>query len=252
MAVGASLLIALLAGCGGDEHEAEEESPEFGYSGPEGPSHWASLDAAYEACSAGIRQSPIGLEGGEVEPAPTIRFDYRPAALAVENNGHSVQADYPAGSSIEIAGVEYALTQFHFHAPSEHHLGDRSFALEFHFVHEAENGEIVVLGALVTEGRENRGFSELVRTIPDQQGESLVVEGAVNPLKLLPENAASAPRWSYEGSLTTPPCTEGVRWEVYERPVEMSAGQIGAYTQAYDDTNRPLQALNGRRLTVSR
>jgi carbonic anhydrase len=251
-AVSAVVALGVLAGCAGeDEAGTGDEPASFGYSGKKGPSHWALLDPAYEECSAGRRQSPIDLKEGEDAVLPRIDIAYQPAELEVENNGHGLEAAYPPGSSIEVAGAEYALKQFHFHAPSEHRFDGRSLPLEFHFVHEADDGTIAVLGVLVREGPPNPAFSKLVRALPDEEGGSLPVEGEVNALDLLPEAAASAPRWSYEGSLTTPPCTEGVRWEVFGRPIKMSGAQIARYTAVYDDINRPLQPRNDRRLMVS-
>jgi carbonic anhydrase len=244
-----SVGLAALGGCGGGD---DEPTAEFGYSGGEGPERWAELDPAWEACSAGERQSPIDLAGGKPRPLPRLELAYRPAEVEIENNGHSLQAEYPPGSSLEIDAAAYELRQFHFYAPSEHRLDGESFPLEFHFVHEAEDGEIVVLGVLVEEGRENQAFSALTEAAPSREGGREGVEGTVNARDLLPEAAESGPRWSYGGSLTTPPCTEGVRWEVFGEPIELSAKQIAAYTEVYDETNRPLQPRNGRRLLVDR
>jgi Eukaryotic-type carbonic anhydrase len=127
----------LIAGCGGDEEAGEDERseqqpPAFGYSGAEGPSHWGSLDPAFEECSAGKRQSPIALQDGQAADLPRIDFSYQPAdVLEVENNGHSVEAAYPAGSSIAIDEKEFQLEQFHYHAPSEHTLNGRSSRSSF-------------------------------------------------------------------------------------------------------------------------
>jgi carbonic anhydrase len=259
------LVLGVLAGCGGDgdqEQQAQEEQaqgeqqtadqpPAFAYSGERGPENWGSLDPAYAQCSEGRRQSPVDLTGGETADLPAIDFAYRPAELEVENNGHSLEAEYPPGSSMAIDGTEYQLKQFHFHAPSEHRLGGRALPLEFHLVHEADDGRIAVLGVLVRQGRENPAFALLAPATPEEEGESVPVEGEVNARDVLPEGAASGPRWSYSGSLTTPPCTEGVRWEVLTDPIEMSAAQIESYTTAYESNNRPLQPLNDRRLRVS-
>ncbi len=249
------IVIGPLAGCGGGDEGQPADTPAekpaaFGYSGANGPSHWASLDPAYKECSAGRRQSPIDLKDAKRTALPKIDFAYRPAEVKLENNGHSVEAEPAPSSKIEIAGTEYALKQFHFHAPSEHRLDGRALPLEFHFVHEADGGGLVVLGVLVEEGRSNPAFSRLVDALPREEGERLSTEGKVSTLNLLPEAAGTASRWSYGGSLTTPPCTEGVRWEVFEDPIEMSRAQIDRYTAVYSDTNRPVQPLNGRRLAV--
>jgi carbonic anhydrase len=251
-ALGVVVGLAVLAGCGGDDEEAgaPERPASFGYAGSEGPENWAALDPAYEACSAGDRQSPIDLVGGNERELPELELAYRPAELEIENNGHSLEAEYPPGSSLSIGGDEYELQQFHFHAPSEHRFDGRSLPLEFHFVHASEDGRIAVLGVLVEEGEDNRAFSPLTRATPAQEGARAPVGGTGKARDLLPDAVESAPRWSYSGSLTTPPCTEGVRWEVLAEPIELSAAQIERYTAVYDATNRPLQPRNGRRIRL--
>jgi carbonic anhydrase len=251
--LGAILALGTLAGCGGDGEEpaAPERPAAFGYSGDRAPEHWGQLDPDYETCAEGERQSPIHLRDGDEESLPRIDFSYRPAQLEVENNGHSLEAAYPEGSSMKIDGDRYELKQFHFHAPSEHRIEGQSFPLEFHLVHEAEGGDLAVLAVLVREGRANPAFAGLVDATPHVEEEKVPVEGEVNALDLLPAQPATAPRWSYRGSLTTPPCTEGVRWEVLDEPIAMSAEQIDRYRSVFDGTNRPLQPRNDRRLLVS-
>jgi carbonic anhydrase len=249
------VLVLAVAGCDDDDEadsrDAAKKPAEFGYSGAIGPANWASLDPAYAECSSGRRQSPIALTGGKPADLPRIGFSYRPAAdLEAANTGHTVEVAYPEGSSIQLGGTDYALAQFHYHASSDHTLRGRSFPLEFHFVHKAADGSIAVLGVFARVGRANPAFSGLVRALPPREGGRRTVKGDVSPLDLLPANGADAPRWSYDGSLTTPPCTEGVRWNVFDRPIELSQEQIAAYTAVYDNNNRPVQPRNGRRLEV--
>jgi carbonic anhydrase len=251
-ALAAMVIAALLAGCGGANEERPEHAAPFGYSGDAGPSRWGSIDPAYKECSEGERQSPIDLKDGMRSALPRIDFTYKPAELEVENNGHSLEAAYPPGSSVEIGGTHYELQQFHYHAPSEHEVSGRSLPMELHFVNIADDGRAAVLGVLVEEGQGNPSFSELVRALPTEQGATRRVEGKVSALDLLPPGPGSAPRWSYDGSLTTPPCTEGVHWHVFKEPIELSAKQLARYTAVYEDNNRPLQPLNGREPLSSR
>jgi carbonic anhydrase len=251
--VGVVVALAAISGCGGDGEEATEpERPApFAYSGDRGPGQWAELDPDYETCGEGERQSPMHLRDGDQESLPPIEFAYRPAQLEVENNGHSLEAAYPEGSSIDIDGERYELRQFHFHAPSEHEIEGDSFPVEFHFVHEAEDGGLAVLAVLAREGESNPAFDDLITATPHVEEEKVPVQGEVNAIDLLPERPETAPRWSYRGSLTTPPCTEGVRWEVFDGPIELSAEQIDRYRSAFEGNNRPLQPRNERRLEVS-
>jgi carbonic anhydrase len=245
----------LLAGCGGDEDPQVEAGPDpepaWGYEGGNGPSQWSRLAPAYADC-AGNGQSPIDLSGGEPGPPPRLAVAYETSTATVENNGHSLEVGYARGGSIELGGTRYELVQSHFHAPSEHTLAGRRFPLEFHLVHEAEDGARAVLGAFVLPGSPNRLLAKLVDALPRQEGEKLTLGDSVNALDLLPPRPATARRWSYEGSLTTPPCTEGVRWTVFERPIEVSAQQLSELTSVYSGTNRPLQSTGARELLVGR
>jgi carbonic anhydrase len=245
------MAVGIGAGCGEkDEGQAGGTSPPaFSYSGDTGPSHWDELDPANEECDEGRRQSPIDLEGAKPSPLPELEFSYRPGTVTLENNGHSVEAGHPAGNSVQIEDTTYELDQFHFHAPSEHDLGGRSFPLEFHFVNLAEDGSTAVVGVFAKEGRSNPAFEDLAAALPAAEGDTAEVE--VDALDLLPPDPGSVRRFVYEGSLTTPPCTEGVSWNVLAEPIEMSAEQIDRYTAVYDDTDRPLQPLAGRELRVS-
>jgi len=249
----------LAAGCGEDEEPAaggsepaEPAPPEFGYTGAIGPSEWGELDSAYSACSKGSEQSPVDLGDAEPGPVPEIAFAYEPATATLTNNGHSVEADLESESSIEVDGSRYALSQFHYHAPSEHRVGERAFPMELHFVHASPDEEIFVLAALVEAGEANPAYDDLVDALPAGGGETAKLADPIDPSELLPPGFADARHHSYEGSLTTPPCTEGVGWAVLEQPLELSEGQIASYTSIYSSTNRPLQPLNGRAVQLGR
>jgi carbonic anhydrase len=231
------------------EPEADS-STKWSYTGAKGPAHWGSLDPKYHVCSTGRRQSPINL----VRPArgrlPRLRFSYRNSSFALDNNGHSVEAEAGSGNVVTVSGVAYQLSQFHFHAPSEHWVGGRSFALELHLVNESSSGLLLVLGVLIRPGRANPAFNRLIAALPASPGQRRRLTG-LNPLSLLPENGQGA-RYTYSGSLTTPPCTEGVGWNVFATPVELSPAQIRRFTAIYDHNNRPLQPSNGRAVRLGR
>ena len=241
------LLLGLLGSCGPREEAQRDGQLAFAYGGERGPSTWGSLEPAYRECSRGRAQSPIDLNKARRAPLPAIGVHYRPADLEVENTGHSLEARYSPGSSITIGGKSYPLKQFHFHAPSEHRVGGRSSPLEFHLVHQAADGGTAVVAVFAREGRPSKALSNLSRAVPRAVGKRVLVEGRTDARHLLPDAPASRPRWSYPGSLTTPPCTEGVRWEVFTEAIEMSKSQIARYTAVYNDNNRPVQPLHGRR-----
>jgi carbonic anhydrase len=243
----------MLAACGDDEdpQAGSKAEPAWGYEGDKGPSQWSRLAPAYADCG-GNAQSPIDLSRGERGTPPRLAVSYEASMATVENSGHSIEVAYTRGGSIELGGTEYELVQSHFHAPSEHTLESRRFPLEFHLVHEARDGTRAVLGAFARVGGPNRLLEALVEAIPRQEGARLALGRSVNALDLLPPQPATERRWSYEGSLTTPPCTEGIRWTVFDRPIEVSARQLSELTSVYSGTNRPLQSRGNRELLVGR
>ncbi len=234
-----------------------DAAPHWTYEGEDGPEHWGDLAEAYEACEAGTEQSPIDLTGAvEASDAdlPDLTFDYHPSALALMDNGHTVQAAYDPGSTLVVDGETYELKQFHFHAHSEHTVDGKAAPLELHLVHAREDDQgvthLAVVGVLIVEGAENPAYASVLDHLPTEVTEEPeAVDGqTVDAAALLPTDRTF---FHYEGSLTTPPCSEGVSWQVMTTPVELSAGQIAAFTARYDDDFRPVQPLGDRELEVS-
>jgi carbonic anhydrase len=209
--------------------------------GPIGPAHWASLDCP--DC-AGKAQSPIDIPATAKVSPDDLLFAYMPAALSIVNNGHTVKVSSDKNSDLMIHGKSYNLLQYHFHAPSEHQIGGKSFPAEMHLVHQSADGEYAVVGVMIVLGNENPAFDSFWDLMPKHAGEpndkSQIVVNAIN---LLPTNREY---YHYVGSFTTPPCTEGVQWYVLKNPVSMSARQLAQFTALYDHNNRPIQPLNGR------
>jgi carbonic anhydrase len=232
-----------------DRDPEAQNAADWSYTGAGGPAHWGSLNPDYEPCSEGGEQSPIDLRDAERASPPKLAIDYSTSSLELEDSGHSVEAVPEPQGGIELRGTRYDLIQFHFHAPSEHTFDGRSLPLELHFVNEAENGSLAVLGVMAVEGAANAAYDELIAALPDSEGKAATVTG-VDVAALLPPDAADAERWVYEGSLTTPPCSEGVSWSVFAKPIELSADQITAFTRLYDHNNRPVQPLGSRSLTL--
>ena len=219
------------------------EAPHWGYSGAAGPENWAGLSPAYGACD-GKNQSPIDSAGfTEVELEP-IGFAYQVGGREVPNNGHRVQVSYAAGSSIAVDGRTFALEQLHFHAPSENQIEGRSFPLEGHLVHADADGNLAVVAVMFTEWAANQALRRIWAEMPQQAGEMRRLANPVAAADLLP---ADRDHYRFNGSLTTPPCTEGVRWLVMKRPVSASAEQMEKFARTLGrPNNRPIQPTNAR------
>ncbi len=226
------------------EEEDAQEAVHWGYEGEEGPEHWGALSADYGGCATGQRQSPVDLTVTDAEDLADPVFKYQPSAFAIFNNGHTIQVNYEAGSTIEVDGIPYRLLQFHFHHPSEHTVAGASFPMEMHLVHQNEERGLAVVGVLLQRGRSNQALAPIWGHLPADKGEAERISGVtINASDLLPEERSF---YQYEGSLTTPPCTEGVRWMVMRTPIELSEAQLAAFDAIHHINNRPVQPLGNR------
>jgi len=246
-----AVLFALLApvhAARADEH-AGHGAPHWEYSGPEGPDHWGDLDPSFAACKNGKSQSPINIDGAKKAALQPIQFDYKPSPLKIINNGHTIQINYDPGSSITVGGKQYSLIQFHFHRPSEEMIHGRQFDMVIHLVHQDSAGNPAVVGILVKSGKENATIQKLWGNLPEKAGKERDAPNVtVDAAQLLP---ADRNYYSFAGSLTTPPCTEGVSWYLFSSPVEFSAGQIATFAKIYPMNARPTQPANGREILES-
>ena len=233
-----------------------------------GPAHWGDLDPSFVECESGARQSPINIAGTVRGGGPALRFRYADNELVVENTGHVIEVPMPAGGhqTLGIGGISYTLTQYHFHAPSEHTLNGRQFDLEVHLVHESADGQLVVVAVLMNIGDQpNALVDEVFEHAPDAAGEETEVGIESNAEDLLPGFGHGPGNgtfvinryYSYPGSLTTPGCAEPVSWFVAKDPVNVSAGAVEEMHElvsnfpgyaGYPDNNRPVQPLNGRQV----
>lgn len=220
----------------------------WGYEGEIGPEHWSDLSPDFVLCKSGREQSPIDIPGRAAFNPPDLVFDYYPSALHIANNGHSIQANYDAGSSLRVDGESYPLVQFHFHNPSENTVDGVATEMEMHLVHVSERGEIAVVGVFLVEGEANAAYAPVFDNMPSEEGETVDVAGVhVDAAALLPGERSY---WRWDGSLTTPPCTEGVKWFMLRTPVELSAAQIDAFKALYTGNARPVQPMNERDFLV--
>lgn len=215
----------------------------WGYSGAVGPEHWAQLSEDNFACT-GRNQSPINLTGFIEAPLSPIVFDYQAGGKEIINNGHTVQINYQPGSTIRLGNHSFNLLQFHFHAPSENHINGQSYALEAHFVHADAAGNLAVVAVMFSQGAKNQELQKAWLKLPKNKGDKHVFSGLLSATNLLPQ---TNDHYRFNGSLTTPPCSEGVVWLVMKQEVAVSSAQIAAFTAVLaEPNNRPIQALNAR------
>jgi len=221
----------------------------WSYSGATGPANWASLNTDYELCGVGLRQSPVDLTVTKKTDLPELKYSYQDVELSIENNGHTIEAHYHSNGNISIDDSRYDLLQFHFHSPSEHTEDNMSAAMEMHLVHINSNSQLAVIGVLIDEGEENPDFEKIISNAPERIGLIELPGTEINAEDLLPENPSDYA--SYSGSLTTPPCSESVKWMVLDNRIEVSRDQIDRFLKIIGENARPVQFLNGREILES-
>jgi len=234
-------------------------TPHWGYGAEHGPAEWGELCPEFSTCGSGRNQSPIDISAATAATLPALATSYQPAQLRivhhehqadVVNNGHTVQVNYPGGSTLSVDGQTFTLLQYHFHGPSEHTLDQKHFPMEMHLVHKSAAGELAVIGAFITEGAANAAFEPVWANLPKEKGVEVHLEHVeVDVDALLPQERAT---YRYDGSLTTPPCSEGVKWFVLANPIALSAEQIAAFRTVIQGNNRPTQPLNGRKIVTDK
>ena len=222
----------------------ESHPPHWTYEGKEGPSKWATLDKSYATCSLGHAQSPIDIRGAEPADLPPLKFDYKTVPLNIINNGHTIQVNYPSGSTLTVGDKTYTLKQFHFHHPSEEHINGHGFDLVAHLVHADAEGHLAVVAVLFKPGAENPLLATVWKNIPSEK------EKAVDAPSVLVDVSALLPSdhgyYTFPGSLTTPPCSEGVTWYVLKTQSSISPAEVATFAKLYPKDARPIQPLNGR------
>lgn len=222
---------------------------EWGYFGDTGPEEWARLNPENRLCRDGERQSPIDLSGGAKLNLEPLFFNYQNAPFQIVDNGHTVQVVMPE-HTLNFMNKTYRLSQLHFHRPSEESVRGLSFPMSVHFVHKSEENEMLVVAVLLAQGAANRAIQQLWNYIPLERDIPISIPDAMVDLNdLIPKDPAY---YTYMGSLTTPPCTEGVVWVVFKQPVEVSKDQIAVFSSLYPSNTRPIQPTNGRFIKESR
>jgi carbonic anhydrase len=229
---------------------AHAEGKHWAYAGHGGPAEWGTLDQAFATCKLGKVQSPIDIRGAKSADLPAIKFDYKPSPLKVIDNGHTIQVNYAPGSSIEVGGARYELLQFHFHKPSEEKINGKAHDMVAHLVHKGADGKLAVVAVLLDKGGANPAIDAIWKNLPkEKEKEAAVATVTVDAAALLP---ADKGYYTFQGSLTTPPCSEEVRWLVLKTPTKIAASEIAAFGKLYPMNARPTQPLNGRSLEATR
>lgn len=221
----------------------EKHEVHWSYEGENGPENWADLDPSFQAAKTGKRQSPIDVTDSIVSELGDITINYEDTSFSILNNGHTIQVNCDEGNSIIVNEEVYKLLQFHFHTPSEHTKQGESFPMEVHFVHKREDGRLAVIGIFMQSGEKNDNIQKIWDNMPVEKCEPQSVDSTMNPKDLLPEGNTY---YQYNGSLTTPPCTEGVLWLLLDEPIEISEDQIAAFQSIFKNNARPVQPKNER------
>lgn len=236
------LLAIILAACSISAFASEQTH--WSYEGNGAPQNWSKISPEFSECTHGKNQSPVDIHNSFTVHATPLSLSYLASPESIVNNGHSVQVNVLKGNTLIADGETFTLQQFHFHSPSENTIDGKSFPMEAHFVHTNAAGEIAVVAVMFNVGDENIELAKIWEKMPSEQGKPANITEKVNLVKLLP---AEHNHYRFSGSLTTPPCTEGVRWLVMKQPQTMSEAQLEKFQHAmHHANNRPVQELHGR------
>jgi carbonic anhydrase len=218
------------------------------YNGATGPDSWGRMQPEFGKCATGSRQSPIDIRGGIAVDLEPIKFDYRPSAFSVIDNGHTVQVNVESGNAITITGRRYELVQFHFHRPSEERIDGRQYDMVVHLVHKDPDGHLAVVAVLLDRGSAQAIVQAVWNNLPLEKGDEVHAGTKIDLAQLLPQDKRY---YTYMGSLTTPPCSEGVLWMVMKQPVPISSDQLAIFSRLYPMNARPIQQADGRLIKES-
>jgi len=230
------------------EHVDTAHAGHWDYAGTGGPEHWGRMTPEFAKCSSGTRQSPIDIRDGIKVELDPVQFEYKPSAFKVVDNGHTVQVNVAAGNWIEVMGQRFQLVQFHFHRPSEERIDGKPFDMVAHLVHKSLEGRLAVVAVLLERGSAQPVVQSVWNNLPLEKGDELAARAPIDMNQLLPTERGY---FTYMGSLTTPPCSEGVLWMVMKQPVSISPEQIGIFARLYPMNARPIQSVSGRLIKES-
>jgi len=238
----AGIMALLVVASIGSAHAGDQQT-HWSYSGSDGPDHWGELAPEFIQCKVGLNQSPVDLSSTVDAALPPLLVDYSSATIDVSNNGHTAQVSVEPGNYLRVDGETFELRQFHLHAPSEHRINGQAFLMEMHLVHSNSAGELAVIGIVYKGGETTPMLAKLGAVIPTTVGKSVPFELPLAELGLPSEVRAY---YRYNGSLTTPPCTEGVRWFVLPQPRTISPARQARFIELIGEDARGPQPLNAR------
>lgn len=218
--------------------------PHWGYEGKETPENWGKLSPEYQMCDLGKNQSPVNITGPIHAKVNNLEIHYDLISGTIINNGHTVQInDKNANDYLTVDGEQFKLTQFHFHAPSENQINGKTYPMEAHFVNQNKDGELLVMAVMLEEGKSNPIAAQLLSLLNDKENTPTNING-IDIRTFLPE---VSDYYRFSGSLTTPPCSEGVTWIVLKQPITLSKSEITKFKSVFKhQNNRPIQPLHGR------
>jgi carbonic anhydrase len=215
-----------------------QNSHNWSYEGNTNPSQWGKISSDFALCELGTNQSPINISNPKTQQSGNLEFYYQPSPLSVVDTGHSIQGNYQSGSKIIVNSEEYELLQFHFHTPSEHQINSQVSLMEMHLVHRSNTGKLAVVGVMIEKGKFNPVIEQIISHQITESDNSII-----NAADLLP---AQKSYFSYIGSLTTPPCSENVKWHILQQPIQVSENQIKFFQGVHNMNARPVQTVNNR------
>ncbi|MBM5570525.1 MULTISPECIES: carbonic anhydrase [Deefgea] len=217
----------------------------WSYEGETGPSNWGSMKAEFGLCSTGKQQSPVNITEAYAQDLDPLQFQYQESKTSIQNNGHTIQLNYDPGSYLIVGTDRYQLLQFHFHTPSEEAIGGQRYPMVAHLVHKNDAGQLAVVALLINQGSsDNEIIQKFWEKMPSNHNETRGYDQIkYNVSDLLPNNRSY---WTLMGSLTTPPCSEGVRWLILKNPLQISAKQIARFKKEFPMNARPIQSLQQR------
>jgi carbonic anhydrase len=218
-------------------------SNHWSYDGETGPANWGRINPEWAKCGGGNRQSPIDIRDGMKVDLEQITFDYKPSSFNVQDNGHTVQVTLSGGNFLTVGNRMYELMQFHFHRPSEERINGKGYEMVVHLVHKDAEGKLAVLALLLERGRSQPVIQTVWNNLPLEKFDVSAPSVVLDPMDLIP---ARRDYYTYMGSLTTPPCTEGVLWLVMKEPVQASPAQMALFSRLYPLNARPIQPASGR------
>ncbi|MFY0610887.1 MAG: carbonic anhydrase family protein [Hyphomicrobiaceae bacterium] len=221
------------------------EKPHWGYGVRNGPAHWSAMNDKFKTCGTGKHQSPIDIPRAAGKGGAKVTFDYQAGSATVVNNGHTIQVNVAKGSKLSVGKRSYRLVQFHFHTPSENTVDGLHYPMETHLVHADEKGRLAVVALMV-----RIGDRSLIDRLPKPTEVNVMTStGKINPAKLLPSDKS---HYAFTGSLTTPPCSEGVNWIVMKEPVEVTNATVAEFYAILGANNRPTNPRNGREISLAK